>query len=133
MCAQSQDITVAISPGELLDKLSILEIKSTRITDAAKQKNVTHEYALLSQTVEDNLPKSATLDALYAQLKEVNCALWDIEDNIRECERQSDFTQSFIDLARAVYITNDKRAALKKDINVYLGSRLVEEKSYNAY
>lgn len=126
-------INTIISPGEILDKLSILEIKLERITDNIKHKNIQIEYDLLQDIIKENLPKSTALNDLYSQLKSINESLWDIEDDIRDCERQKDFSQTFIDLARAVYITNDQRADIKKQINQLLGSKLVEEKSYQPY
>ncbi len=126
-------IQTPISPGELLDKISILEIKLDRIDDAKKRAHVKYEYDLLSSISANQIERSETLDNLYASLKHINETLWDIEDDIRDCERNKDFSQTFIDLARAVYVTNDKRSVVKKDINEYLGSSLVEEKSYQAY
>ena len=127
------DILTPISPGELLDKLTILEIKLERIDDAQKRANVQVEYDALSKVVSAHIPKRDDVDALHHALKAVNEELWVIEDDIRDCERDKDFGDTFIRLARAVYVTNDKRATLKKDINLALGSALVEEKSYAAY
>lgn len=124
---------VPVSPGELLDKLTILEIKSNRITDPDKRANVDREYTELVKVACDHIAETDELLALRSELKAVNERLWDIEDDIRECERRQDFGQKFIGLARAVYVTNDRRAALKKAINTTLGSRLSEEKSYQAY
>ncbi len=129
----SDTIQVEIAPGELIDKITILEIKKERITDPDKLENVTIEWDTLTAALKANVAGSDDLSALSAALKGVNEALWDIEDDIRDCERASDFGDKFIELARSVYITNDKRAALKRDINDLLGSRLVEEKSYAAY
>lgn len=126
-------ILVPTSAGELIDKLTILEIKSERMTDPAKLANVRTEMDLLLKTLRTEVPDSPRLQALQAELKRVNLALWDIEDDIRDCERQKDFGPRFIELARAVYVTNDQRAAFKKDINLLLGSQIVEEKSYQAY
>lgn len=126
-------IVVPVSPGELLDKITILRIKSERIADAGKRANVVHELDLLSETADDTLPPSGSLDRLVDELKSVNEALWDIEDAIRDCERAADFGPRFVELARSVYVTNDRRAALKRQINELLGSAIVEEKSYNAY
>lgn len=127
------DILTPISPGELLDKLTILEIKLDRIGDPEKLRNVRHEHDMLQATAAAHLPTREDITDLRAQLKSVNLALWTIEDDIRECERAGDFGARFIRLARAVYVTNDRRAAIKKDINLALGSRLLEEKSYAAY
>lgn len=129
----SATVTVEVAPGELIDKITILAIKLERIEDAAKVANVRIEHDTLTAARDANLPASADLDRLSAALKTVNEQLWDIEDDIRDCERAKDFGPTFVELARAVYITNDKRAALKRDINELLGSRLVEEKSYAAY
>lgn len=126
-------IKVPVSVGELIDKLVILEIKAERIGDAEKRANVVHERDLLRATVSREVPSSKELDRLTATLKEVNEALWEIEDDIRDCERAKDFGARFVELARSVYVTNDKRAALKKDINLLVGSDIVEEKSYKAY
>jgi hypothetical protein len=120
-------------PGELIDKITILEIKTVQITDAAKLENIRIELSTLESARDAALPSSSELSGLTEQLKENNEALWGIEDDIRDCERDKDFSDKFIQLARAVYKTNDKRAALKRDINVLLGSRLVEEKSYSDY
>ncbi len=125
-------IEVPVSWGELIDKITILEIKSERITDAAKLDNVRKELRLLR----GRLGTSADyheLPRLAADLKDVNARLWDIEDEIRACENGGDFGDRFVTLARSVYITNDRRAELKREINVALGSNLVEEKSYQAY
>lgn len=126
-------ILTAIAPGELIDKITILRIKSERIGDEAKLKNVRTELAILNETLEKDVPASDELNRLDAALQAVNEELWVIEDDIRDCERGGDFGPEFIRLARAVYVTNDKRAALKKDINLLLGSNIVEEKSYAAY
>ncbi|KZD12119.1 DUF6165 family protein [Oceanibaculum pacificum] len=130
-------IQVPVSWGELMDKISILAIKSERIDDAAKLANVRAELDALSQVRDANLPADkatlAALDRLMAGIKGVNEALWEIEDDIRDCERAKDFGDRFVTLARAVYKTNDKRAELKREINTLLGSALVEEKSYKPY
>jgi len=127
------ELLVPISPGELIDKITILEIKSQRMTDAAKLHNVRTELSLLSGTWQAS-PFSATdIGAEWAGLRDVNAKLWDIEDRIRDKERDGLFDAEFVELARAVYFTNDERAALKKKINMRLGSALVEEKSYADY
>ena len=127
------ELLVPISPGELIDKITILEIKSQRMTDAAKLHNVRTELSLLSDTWKAS-PFSATdISAEWAGLRDVNAKLWDIEDRIRDKERDGLFDAEFVELARAVYFTNDDRAAIKKQINTKLGSALVEEKSYAAY
>jgi Family of unknown function (DUF6165) len=126
-------IMTAIAPGELIDKITILRIKSERIADEAKLKNVRTELGILNETLAKDVPASDELTRLDAALQSVNEELWVIEDDIRDCERAGDFGPEFIRLARAVYVTNDKRAALKKEINLLLGSNIVEEKSYAAY
>lgn len=126
-------IMTAIAPGELIDKITILRIKSERISDEAKLKNVRTELDILTATQKEHVPASDEMMRLQEALKTVNEALWEIEDDIRDCERQGDFGEEFIRLARAVYVTNDKRAALKKEINLLLGSSIVEEKSYAKY
>jgi DNA-binding transcriptional regulator PaaX len=127
-----KDILVPISPGELLDKITILRIKSARIADAAKLANVRLELDLLEETWRAACGEADVADDEGA-LQAVNERLWDIEDRIRAKEAGRSFDQEFIELARAVYIENDRRAALKKRINLALGSRLLEEKSYQDY
>jgi hypothetical protein len=128
-----QDIAVPISPGELLDKITILRIKSARMRDAAKLVNVRHELQLLEQTWRAVLPAGIDLRSEEQALEVVNAKLWDVEDLLRDQEAEKRFDAKFIELARAVYFTNDERAAIKKRINVKLGSVLVEEKSYRPY
>jgi hypothetical protein len=128
-----KDILVPISPGELLDKITILRIKAARMSDAAKVANVRRELAALETTWKDSGAASVDLSVEEANLTRVNEKLWVIEDEIRDEERAKRFADKFIELARAVYITNDERAAIKKRINTALGSTIVEEKSYQAY
>jgi hypothetical protein len=128
-----KEILVPISPGELLDKITILEIKSERIDDSDKVANVRHELGLLSQIWSDSVQEDQTISDLHRQLKAINEELWEIEDDIRDEERNDRFDERFIELARAVYVTNDKRAQAKKDVNLHLGSEIVEEKSYKDY
>ena len=123
-------IMVPVAPGELIDKITILEIKAERIAEPGKRANVTAELALLAALRESALPADATVTALTDELRAVNAALWDIEDDIRLHEARGDFGESFVALARAVYRTNDRRAALKRRISEHLGSTIVEEKSY---
>ena len=130
---QEATVNVEIAPGELIDKITILEIKTERITDPAKLGNVRIELKTLAEARDSTLVGSPELDDLTKQLKMINEQLWDIEDDIRDCERDKDFGDKFVELARAVYKSNDKRAAFKRDINVLLGSHLVEEKSYSDY
>lgn len=129
----SVNISVDISPGELIDKITILAIKLERIEDEAKLANVRIEYDTLTTARDDAITPSGELDALSAKLKGVNEELWEIEDDIRDQERAKTFGDEFVRLARAVYVTNDKRMEVKREINDFLGSRLVEEKSYAAY
>lgn len=126
-------IAVETSPGELIDKITILEIKAARIEDSGKLANIRRELDALSATRDRCIPPSAALDDLTGKLRAVNGQLWDIEDDIRECERAKDFGETFVGLARAVYFTNDERAVLKRAINDLLGAEIVEEKSYAAY
>ena len=128
-----QDILVPISPGELLDKITILRIKAARITDPPKVGNVRLELALLEKIWIDSGCAASRISADERALHDVNERLWDIEDRIREKEAQQIFDRDFIELARAVYVYNDERAAIKKRVNLALGSRIVEEKSYKPY
>jgi hypothetical protein len=127
------DLHVPVSPGELLDKITILRIKSARIREVAKAANVRLELDLLERTWASLGAATSELSADEQALQRVNEQLWDIEDRIREKEAARSFDHEFIELARAVYHQNDERAAIKKRINVALGSRLVEEKSYQPY
>lgn len=127
------DIQVPISPGELIDKITILRIKAARITDAGKRANVKLELELLERVWRECGLPITQVAADEAALQEVNTRLWDIEDRIRDEERAQRFGPEFIALARSVYVENDERAALKKRINLALGSRIVEEKSYQPY
>ncbi|MEE4329575.1 MAG: DUF6165 family protein [Wenzhouxiangella sp.] len=126
-------LLIPVAPGELLDKLTILDIKSERIGDPDKLANVRRERELLDQVWRDSGLESEEIFALREHLKSVNESLWEIEDAIRDEERAGRFGKRFIELARSVYLTNDKRAALKKAINQALGSDIVEEKSYRDY
>jgi hypothetical protein len=126
-------LTIPASAGEVIDKLTILEIKLERIADAAKRANVEREAEALSAAWRAAVPDEAPVAELVAGLREVNGRLWDVEDELREHERRGEFGEAFVALARAVYRTNDRRAALKRGINERLGSTLVEEKSYAAY
>ncbi|MBR9861873.1 MAG: hypothetical protein GYB24_00330 [Rhodobacteraceae bacterium] len=127
------EILTPISPGELLDKLTILAIKLDKIKDPEKLANVKVEHAALFTVADKHIPKTEEITVLNHRLLNVNRELWDIEDAIRDCERAGDFGEEFIRLARAVYVTNDKRAEYKKQINLVLGSHIVEEKSYADY
>lgn len=124
---------IDVAPGELIDKLTILEIKAANISDPGKLRNVRHEYEVLSRALGEEVEQTAELAELRAELKAINETLWRIEDDIRDCERAKDFGAAFIELARSVYHTNDRRAAVKRRINELLDSDIVEEKSYAAY
>lgn len=126
-------ISIELSVGELLDKVTILQIKSERISDSAKLENINKELNVLTTLWEESSYSEADLKENIQALKEVNEALWDIEDKIRDKERDQSFDMEFIELARSVYFTNDKRADIKKAINTKTGSELVEEKSYSDY
>jgi hypothetical protein len=126
-------IQTPVSYGELIDKITILEIKSRRIADDAKLANVRNELDLLNATWANHAASKTDIGDERARLLAVNELLWDIEDRIRLKERAQAFDQEFIELARAVYFRNDERAAFKREINLKLGSQLVEEKSYQDY
>jgi hypothetical protein len=130
---QATPILVEVAPGELIDKITILQIKTERIDNADKVKNVRIELEVLETARDNVIPSSAELDRLTAELKSVNEALWVIEDDIRDCERDKDFGPKFVELARSVYRSNDRRAAAKREINELLGSKIIEEKSYADY
>jgi hypothetical protein len=121
---------IEVSNGEIIDKLTIIQIKLERIKDKSKLKNLENEYNQLIQTASSIL---STSDPLYVSLYEVNCTLWDIEDQIRDLERKKDFGNDFVSTARAVYIQNDKRSEIKREINIRTSSGLIEEKSYEKY
>jgi prefoldin subunit 5 len=127
------EILIPISPGELLDKITILQIKAERIADPVKVANVKTELDMLSKVWSEAVEVDAEISALTAELKSVNEALWEIEDDIRNEERGKRFGERFIELARAVYVTNDERANAKKKVNLHLNSTIVEEKSYQDY
>jgi hypothetical protein len=130
---QPKPILIEVGPGELIDKITILVIKSERMSDPAKLANVRHELQVLEAARRAHVPASAELQRLEAELKAVNEALWVIEDDIRQCEADKDFGPKFVELARSVYRQNDRRAALKKDINLLTGSAIIEEKSYTEF
>lgn len=128
-----ENFLVPVSPGELLDKITILEIKSGRMTDGTQLQNVKAELSLLNKVWNENVTADETILRIHAELKRINQALWEIEDDIRDKEKAREFDERFVELARSVYYTNDKRAAAKKELNLYLGSMIVEEKSYRDY
>ena len=131
---EAQDgVTIPVSPGELIDKITILEIKAERIADPAKLVNVRHQLTLLQGVRDQALAAGAKLTELADALRSVNGVLWDVEDDIRACEAAKDFGNRFVELARSVYRTNDRRAALKKEIDELFGSAITDEKSYEDY
>jgi len=127
------ELLIPVSPGELLDKLTILEIKLDRIDDEGKLANVRHEHESLCRVWRESGLDDHEVGPLRARLRELNEALWDIEDAIRDEERKKRFGDRFVELARSVYQRNDERAALKRQVNESLGSEIVEEKSYRDY
>ena len=128
-----ENIFVPGSPGEVLDKITILEIKFERMTDPEKVANVRTELELLRENWQKVIIDDEVIQRLHDELKSINEALWEIEDDIRDKERVKEFDERFIELARAVYFTNDKRSRVKKELNLYLGSEIIEEKSYQDY
>ena len=126
-------LLIPVSAGELLDKLTILLIKKERIAESRKLENISRELGQLESVYQERIKQSVELEALISELRHVNERLWDIEDEIRSCERDKAFGNTFVELARSVYRTNDRRAELKYQINGLLGSELVEEKSYEVY
>ena len=126
-------ILTEISAGELLDKLSILEIKLNKINNPALLKEIKKEYNIINETNQKNINSSNEINVLYIKLKKINEQLWEIEDKIRSCEKNSDFNDKFVQLARNVYIENDKRSKIKLEINKVLGSNIIEVKQYTEY
>jgi hypothetical protein len=126
-------ILIQVSPGELIDKMTILEVKLGHMSDPAKLANVRREHNMIAQTFRENVADTPALAKLIVELKAANLALWTIEDDIRDHERKGDFGESFVALARSIYRINDERAAIKRRINVLLDSAIVEEKSYSNY
>ncbi len=127
------EIVVPVAPGELIDKITILRLKSERISDPAKLAHVRHELAVLMDVAVRAVPTMPEVVALEVELHAINARLWDIEDAIRAADARGDFGPAFVALAQAVYRTNDRRAEVKKRINLVLGSAIVEEKSYAAH
>ena len=126
-------IKISISWGELIDKIAILEIKMDRIRDIKKRENINKELQALRIIFDQGCSEPEKIRKLKSELRKVNEKLWHIEDDIRKCEKEKDFGQQFIGLARAVYMTNDQRSVLKREINMVLKSELFEEKSYEDY
>jgi hypothetical protein len=126
-------IIVEISVGELLDKISILEIKKEKIKDPEKLKFITKEHSILKNQLENNIKSDAKLDKLFQDLKDINTNLWVIEDDKRDCEKNKDFGEKFIKLSRDVHFLNDERAKIKLEMNNHTGSNIKEIKEYTSY
>jgi len=126
-------ILVEVSVGELLDKISILEIKKEKIKDPVKLKFITDEHSILKVQLDQNVKSDVKLDGLFQSLKEINAKLWVIEDSKRLCEKNSDFTENFIKLSRDIHFLNDDRAKIKLELNNYTGSKIKEIKEYTSY
>ena len=126
-------VEIAVSYGELFDKISILEIKKSRVVNADQRINIENELNVLNRVRATIVPDNFKIDDLIEGLTDVNKRLWNIEDQLRDCERRQDFSETFIEFARSVYRLNDRRAELKRQLNSRLGSELVEEKIYNEY
>ena len=126
-------ILVEVSVGELLDKISILEIKKDKIKNPEKLEYILDELSILKDELKDNIQSDAKLDELYQSLKIINARLWVIEDDKRKCEKEKDFTENFIKLSRDVHILNDDRAKIKLKINEHTGSKIKEIKEYTSY
>jgi Family of unknown function (DUF6165) len=131
--SRPSSVTVPISFGELIDKITILEIKTERIADQDKLHNVRHELSVLTEILSACGAMPGLVFELKDEVRRVNEALWDIENGIRGCEHHQDFGERFVELARCVYVTNDHRAEIKRQINKLCGSTIVEEKAYTAY
>ena len=126
-------IIVEVSVGELLDKISILEIKKEKIKDAEKLKFINNEHSILKNQLNENIKSDEKLNNLYQSLKEINSKLWVIEDDKRQCEKEKDFGEKFIKLSRDVHFLNDDRAKIKLEINNHTGSNIKEIKEYTSY
>ena len=126
-------ILVEVSVGELLDKISILEIKKDKIKDPEKLEYIRDELSLLRKEFKNNIKSDSKIDKLYQSLKIINARLWTIEDDKRKCEKEKDFTENFIKLSRDVHILNDDRAKIKLEINIHTGSKIKEIKEYTSY
>ena len=126
-------ILVEVSVGELLDKISILEIKQEKIKDREKLKFINDEHSILKDQLDNNVKSDEKLNALFQSLKDINAKLWIIEDDKRLCEKNSDFTEKFIKLSRDVHFLNDDRAKIKLEINNHTGSKIKEIKEYTSY
>ena len=126
-------ILVEVSVGELLDKISILEIKQEKIKDLEKLKYINEEHSILKDQLNSNVKSDQKLNELFESLKKINVKLWIIEDNKRKCEKEKDFTDNFIKLSRDVHFLNDDRAKIKLEINNHTGSKIKEIKEYTSY
>ena len=126
-------ILVEVSVGELLDKISILEIKQEKIKDPEKLKFINEEHSILKDQLNNNVKSDQKLDELFESLKQINAKLWVIEDDKRQCEKEKDFTDTFIKLSRDVHFLNDDRAKIKLEINIHTGSKIKEIKEYTSY
>ena len=126
-------ILVEVSVGELLDKISILEIKQEKIKDSEKLKFINEEHLILKDQLNNNVKSDQKLDELFESLKQINAKLWVIEDDKRQCEKEKDFTEAFIKLSRDVHFLNDDRAKIKLEINNHTGSKIKEIKEYTSY
>ena len=133
MTNKSKKILSEVSAGELFDKISILEIKLDKVKDKSSQEEIAKEYKSLKEAKNLNIKSTEKIEDLFKKIKEVNLKLWNIEDKIRICEKNKDFGETFIDLARGVYLNNDKRAKIKSTINERLGSNIKEIKQYVKY
>ena len=126
-------ILVEVSVGELLDKISILEIKQEKIKDSEKLKFINEEHSILKNQLNNNVKSDQKLNELFESLKQINAKLWVIEDDKRQCEKEKDFTEAFIKLSRDVHFLNDDRAKIKLEINNHTGSKIKEIKEYTSY
>ena len=133
MVIKSKKILSEISAGELLDKISILEIKLEKVKDKTNLEEINKEYKILKEVQDSNIETTEKLKALFNDIKEINLNLWDVEDRLRICEKNKDFGQTFIELARGVYLNNDKRSKIKLEINNILDSNIREIKQYANY
>ena len=133
MTNKSKKIILEVSAGELLDKISILEIKLVKIKNPDSQQEINKEYKILKEAQASNIEMSDKINLLFEKIKEVNIKLWNIEDKLRICEKNKDFGEKFIELARKVYFNNDKRSKIKSEINRILGSNIKEIKQYVDY
>jgi len=133
MTNKSKKILSEVSAGELFDKISILEIKLDKIKDKSSQEEIAKEYKSLKEAKNLNIKSTEKIEDLFKKIKEVNLKLWNIEDKIRICEKNKDFKKNFVELARSVYLNNDKRSKIKSEINKILGSNIIEIKQYTQY